>query len=52
MSTYVMQYQVERMHQPIDTATKIFALATFGGVALYGLTASGLIAIDMFSKLL
>lgn len=52
MSTYVMQYQEERMVQPIDKPTYIFALATFGGVALYGLAAGGLIVADIISKLM
>lgn len=51
MSTLVMQYQVERIREPIDTPTLIFSLAAFSGVSLYGLTVSGLIVADIFTKL-
>lgn len=52
MSTLVMQYQEQRMIEPIDKPTFIFALATFGGVSLYGLTVCGMIITDIFSKLM
>ena len=50
MSTLVMRYHEQRIQEPIDTPTFIFALAAFSGVTLYGLTAAGMIITDIFSK--
>lgn len=43
MTTLMMKLHEQRLAEPIDKPIFIFALAAFGGVTIYGLTAAGMI---------
>ena len=52
MTTLIMklqEYRMQRIEEPIDKPTLIFALAAFGGVSLYGFSALAMILTHAFS---
>ena len=52
MTTLVMKYHEARLVDPIDKPTLIFALAAFGGVTMYGLSAAGMILHHFITSVL